>query len=139
LQHSKRVWLLKKGLYGTKQGAKIWYETFTGHLTQHVGLTEHESDPCLFTNTDGNEKINSISSIYVDNAIIRGPDDVVDRIKSKIGERFAIKDLEIAKHVVGIQVEQLSEGTLLSQASYIDEIIEATGQKGGNIRHMPGH
>jgi hypothetical protein len=77
-KHSKQVWLLKKRLYGTKQGGKIWYQTFTGYLTQEVGLIEHESDPCLFTSVDDNREINSISSIYVDDHIIGGLNDVIE-------------------------------------------------------------
>ena len=53
-EHPKKVWLLKKGLYGTKQGGKIWYKTFTGYLTQEVGLIAHEADPCLFISVGKN-------------------------------------------------------------------------------------
>ena len=129
IDHPTRVWLLRKGLYGTKQGGYIWYKTFTGHLIKQVGLIDHASDPCLFTSVDENHKLNSISSIYVDDDIIGGPKDVVANIKAKISEKFAIKDLGLAKHVVGIQVEQLPEGTLLTQAAYTDEILQLTRQQ----------
>lgn len=93
-----------------------------------MGLIDHGSDPCLFTSVNEDGEVNSISSIYVDDAIIGGPDEVILQIKAKIGKQFAIKDLGMAKHVVGIQVEQLPDGTLLSQAAYVDEILKLTGQ-----------
>jgi len=136
-KHPNRVWLLKKGLYGTKQGGKIWYKTFTGYLVQEVGLIAQSADPCLFVSVGKDEEINSISSIYVDDAIMGGPEVVVMRIKDKIKERFPIKDLGIAKHVIGIQVEQGPEGTLLSQAAYIDEILQLTGQEDCNPLKVP--
>jgi hypothetical protein len=136
-EHPKRVWLLKKGLYGTKQGGKIWYKLFTKFLMQDIGFIPHASDPCLFTTVDGNQEINSISSIYVDDEIIGGPDHIIEQIKTKIGDRFAIKDLGIAKHVVGIQVEQMPEGTLLTQAAYVKEILELTGQTNSNPLKVP--
>jgi len=38
----------------------------------------------------------------VDNALIRAPDNVAEKIIAKIAEGFPIKDLGIAKHIVGI-------------------------------------
>ena len=140
-QNPNRVWLLKKGLYGTKQGGNIWHKRFKSHLTNMVGLIEHESDPCLFTSIDESNQINSISSIYVDDAIIGGPDEIVKDIIAKIAAEFSIKDLGIAKHVVGIQVEQQPEGTLLSQAEYVQEILELTGLidcKTHSVPMLPG-
>ena len=136
-KYPKQVWLLKKGLYGTKQGGTIWYQTFKSYLTQEVSLISHESDPCLFTSIDENGEINSISSIYVGDDIIGGLIDVIETIKAKIAQRFAIKDLGVAKHVVGIQVEQLPEGTLLSQAMYVDEILQLTGQTESKLQSVP--
>jgi hypothetical protein len=136
-EHPKRVWLLKKGLYGTKQGGKIWYKLFTNFLIDDLGFIPHPSDPCLFTTVNDHQEINSISSIYVDDEIIGGPDNIIDQIKSKVSNRFAIKDLGLAKHVVGVQVEQTPEGTLLTQAEYIKEVLELTGQTECNPLSVP--
>ena len=91
-------------------------------------MIAHEYDPCLFTTVDNEGEVNCISSIYVDDVLIGAPDDVAEKIIAKIAEGFPIKDLSIAKHIVGIQVEQQEAGTLLTQEVYIDEIIKLTGQ-----------
>ena len=135
--HPNRVWLLLKGLYGLKQAANIWFKTFVGHLTKEVKLIAHNSDPCLFTSVDADHQLNTISSIYVDDSLIGGPDNIVALIKNKIRDRFVIKDLREAKHVVGMQVEQLPEGTLITQGAYIDEILLLTGQENSHPLSVP--
>ena len=69
-------------------------------MTQNLVLT-----PCLFTSVDEYGEIDSISSIYVDNSLIGGPEHKIELIKGEIKKRFPIKDLGEAKHVVGMQVE----------------------------------
>lgn len=66
--HPNRVWRLKKGLYGTKQGGHIWYETFTKFLIEEIGLIPHHADKCLFTMVDEQGKVVLIASLYVDDA-----------------------------------------------------------------------
>ena len=56
----------------------------------------------MFNTVDNEGEVNCISSIYVDNALIGAPDDVAEKIIAKIAEGFPIKDLGIAKHIVGI-------------------------------------
>ena len=69
----KRVNLLKKELYGTKQGGYLWFKKFSDYLTKEADMITHESDPCLFTTIDNKGEVNCISSIYVDNALIGHP------------------------------------------------------------------
>ena len=55
---------LKKGLYGTKQAARLWNIKFRNFLLQR-GWRQYESDPCLFsrhTSRHGHE----IIGVYVD-------------------------------------------------------------------------
>ena len=104
-EHPKRVWLLKKGLYGTKQGGKIWYKTFSGYLTQEAGLIGHESDPCLFTSVDKAGDISSISSIYVDDHIITGNiGELIKEIKERMSQVFEIKDLAELHYCLCLEV-----------------------------------
>ncbi len=72
--------------------------------------------------------MNSISSLYIDNSLIKSLNEEIKRIKRKISNRFLIKDLNEAKHVVGMQVEQLLKSTLIIQAAYTREIIELIRQ-----------
>ena len=136
--HPNRVWKLRKGLYGTKQGGHIWYKKFKNHLVSNMGLIPHDdADPCLFTTVNKKGKLTSVSSIYVDDAIVGGPGDIPDKVIKEIGEEFSTKDLGVSKHVIGIQVEQMDEGTLLTQVAYIDEIIKMTGQTQSNVCYVP--
>ena len=42
----KQVNLLKKGLYGTKQGGYLWFKKLSGYLTKKADMIAHEFDPC---------------------------------------------------------------------------------------------
>ncbi len=117
-----------KGLYGLKQAGNIWYKMFVKHLVDEVRLIPHDLKPCIFTSVDTKGEIKSISSLYVDDSLIGGPDEEIERIKKEIGEKFPIKDLGEAKHVVGMQVEQLEDETLLTQMAYTKETVELIGQ-----------
>ena len=58
---------LEKGLYGTKQAARLWNQKFRKHLL-NTGWRQYESDPCIysrFTHKHGHE----IVGVYVDDII----------------------------------------------------------------------
>ena len=58
---------LKKGLYGTKQAARLWHETLKQRLHSD-GWRRLESDPCIFTRTT--EKYGrELLGVYVDDLI----------------------------------------------------------------------
>ncbi len=92
-----------------KQAGNIWYRTFVNHLIDEVDLIPHDSKPCIFTNVDDKDEVNSISSLYVDNSLIKGFNKEIKQIKREISDKFPIKDLNKAKHVVDMQVEQLKK------------------------------
>ncbi len=103
-----------KRLYGLKQAENIWYKTFVKHFVNEVKLIPNDLKPCIFTIMDTKGEIKSISSLYVNNSLIKGPDEEIERIKRKISDKFPIKNLGEAKHVVDMQVKQLEEKTLLT-------------------------
>ncbi len=86
---------------------------FVKHFVNEVELIPHNLKPCIFTSVDTKGEIKSISSFYVNNSFIKGLNEEIERIKREIGEKFPIKDLSEAKHVVNIQVKQLKDKTLL--------------------------
>ena len=58
---------LNKGLYGTKQAARLWHETFRSHLVAD-GWIQYESDPCVFSRRTPKFGLEYLS-IYVDDGI----------------------------------------------------------------------
>jgi hypothetical protein len=61
----KRMWvLLKGGLYGLRQAAKLWFEMLSGTLLR-LGYAQAAMDPCLFIKFDANGK-RSYIVVHVD-------------------------------------------------------------------------
>jgi hypothetical protein len=58
---------LKKGLYGTKQAARLWHQTYRRHLLAD-GWVPYESDSCIFSRNTKQFGLEYIG-IYVDDAI----------------------------------------------------------------------
>ena len=103
-----------------------------------LGFVQHHSDPCLFTlHKDG--VLVGMIGLYVDDMIIAGLIETIEKVKDGLKSEFEIKDLRPAKYIVGIQVEQLGgeEGIRISQGSYVDEILEMTGMQDCKLRKTP--
>ncbi len=78
---------------------------FVKHFVNEVRLSLYDLKPCIFTSVDTKGEIKSISSLYVDDSFIKGLDEEIERIKKEIGDKFPIKDLNEAKHVISMQME----------------------------------
>ena len=68
----ERALLLLRGLYGTHQGGKIWFERYTTELKSQ-GFTPCHYDPSLFQRWTSDGKCTYVA-IYVDDSIITGSD-----------------------------------------------------------------
>ena len=58
---------LRKGLYGTKQAARLWHQTLKNHIKKD-GWTPWESDPCIYEKNTS-EFGRQLMGIYVDDII----------------------------------------------------------------------
>ena len=58
------VWKLNKSLYGLAQSPRNFFLHTKSQLTQKLGFTASDADPCLFISTD------VICLIYVDDALL---------------------------------------------------------------------
>ena len=67
----KRALRLLKGLYGTKQGGRLWHERFVTVL-RALGFTATKSDPCCFERWD--KELCAFCFIWVDDSFITGSD-----------------------------------------------------------------
>ena len=79
---------LDKATYGTKQGARRFYDHTVKVLTQ-IGFTQCPSEPCLFRYLMDEQAAFLI--LYVDDALISGPETLVTDIQNKLREYFDVK------------------------------------------------
>jgi hypothetical protein len=115
---------LKKGVYGTKQGGRVWYEDMRGTLSE-LGYTRTEADHAVFVcPLDG---IPDIITLYVDNmGLISESLERILQDKEALRQFYQMTDLGEMGWILGIRIiRDREKGTLaLSQEKFIKEILE---------------
>jgi len=77
---------LIKSLYGLRQSGRNW-NTFVDATLLKLGFSRCLNDPCIFSKAD------LIIGLYVDDMLIIGVREQIDRFKTEISEKLEIKDL----------------------------------------------
>ncbi|WVZ57644.1 hypothetical protein U9M48_008004 [Paspalum notatum var. saurae] len=107
---------LNKSLYGLKQAPRAWYSRFATFLVT-LGFTEAKSDMSLFVYRHGDETAYLL--LYVVSTL--------QRIIISLQQEFAMKDLGVLHHFLGVTVEPRPSGLLLHQRQYTLDILERVG------------
>ena len=107
---------LLKGLYGIKQGGRLWHAVIHGFLLE-IGFSQSMADSCIYLRRSADGTV--IIGLYVDDHVIAGSLAAVLAVKAELCARFDIKDLGPANYVLGWQVKQDTSGVMLNQATYI--------------------
>ncbi|KAI0992027.1 hypothetical protein K3495_g16159, partial [Podosphaera aphanis] len=110
---------LRKGLYGLKQAAALWYDHAKATLAR-LGLFPTISDACLYTNKTKDLFI----IMYVDDFQIMGPDlKKIEDIMKALHKRYKLKTVN-TNLFLGIHINNPTEDTLvLSQGQYARTLI----------------
>jgi len=115
---------LKKSLYGLKQAPRQWYLKFDSVMGEQ-GYKRSSSDHCVYIKRfSGDDFI--ILLLYVDDMSIVGKN--VSRIvelKQNLSKSFALKDLGLAKQILGMRIERdrSFNKLYLSQEKYIEKVL----------------
>jgi hypothetical protein len=121
------VCLLRKALYGLKQSPRAWFHVIAEVLAD-FDFKQSESDPCIWIHKNDKGECTYIA-LYVDDLIIAGEnDDDIATIKRRLGERFEMKDLGIARKFLGIEIEYGNDGSIkIHQDQYIQQLLDRHG------------
>ena len=94
---------LKKSLYRLKQSPRQWYKKFDSFMMSH-GYNRTSSGHCVFTRKFSDDDF-IILLLYVDDMLIIGHDSSKnDRLKRELSKSFSIKDLGLAKQILGMKI-----------------------------------
>ena len=116
---------LDKALYGLKQAPRAWYHRLSEKL-QDFGFKPSKADTSLFYFNKGD--LTMFMLIYVDDIIVASSSqEGTDRLLQALKSDFALKDLGKLSYFLGIEVSCVSNGIILSQAKYADDILRRTG------------
>ena len=129
----KKVWLLKKSLYGAKQSAKNWGD-FLATVLREYGFRLASSDHYIWTT------ISLYLALHVDDlAIAYANQDALHHFTTFIKSKFEFNDLGELSYFLGVQIIRNRDLgiTQLSQAGYIDQALLKFGLQDANIVNVP--
>ena len=130
-----KVCRLIKSLYGLKQAPKQWHEKFDNVMLSH-GLKINECDKCVYVKDDEHGYV--IVCLYVDDMLIVGSDDkMITSTKNMLNSRFDMKDMGLADVIMGIKIKRTSDGLVLSQSHYVDNILGKFDKDKSGIAKTP--
>ena len=116
-----KVCKLVKSLYGLKQAPKQWHEKFDNVMLSH-GFKINECDKCVYVKDDEHGYV--IVCLYVDDMLIVGSDDkMITSTENMLNSRFDMKDMGLVDVILGIKIKRTSDGLVLSQSHYVDNIL----------------
>jgi histone deacetylase 1/2 len=116
---------LDKALYGLKQAPRAWYSRLSSKLIT-LGFVASKSDMSLFIYHKRNTTIYML--IYVDDIIVASSSQAAtDALLMDLRQEFALKDLGDLNFFLGVEVQKVSNGLVLSQSKYAQEILTRVG------------
>jgi hypothetical protein len=93
-----------------------------------LGFVASRGDTSLFIYQKGGVTIFLL--IYVDDVVVASSSNqVVEALLADLRQDFALKDLGPLHYFLGIEVEKVKEGIVLSQKKYFAEIIKRAGME----------
>ncbi|WVZ65389.1 hypothetical protein U9M48_014763 [Paspalum notatum var. saurae] len=126
---------LNKSLYGLKQAPRAWYSRFATFLVT-LEFTEAKSDTSLFVYRHSDETAYLL--LYVDDIVLTASSQhLLQQIITFLQQEFAMKDLGVLHHFLGVTVEPRPFGLLLHQRQYTLDILERAGMTDCNPCSTP--
>ncbi len=139
--------LLNKAMYGNIDAPLCWMKTFSKYLTEVMNFIQSKADPCVFIKRDENGKLLIILAVYVDDTLIIGSKDQVEKVYQQLKEKFVIEILGALNKHLGIRwtwtkYNTTEIGLKAKMITLADDIIndykEASGKE-PKISSTPGY
>lgn len=125
--------LIRKGLYGLKQAAALWYDDARSTLA-NLGLFPTISDVCLYTNKHKDLFV----LLHVDDFQVMGPNlKKIDKLMQALHKKYKLKTVN-TNLFLGIHISNPNKHTLkLSQGQYARKLLERHGLKDCKSANSP--
>ncbi|GJR39735.1 zinc finger, CCHC-type containing protein [Tanacetum coccineum] len=130
-----KVCRLVKSLYGLKQALKQWHQKFD-HTMLESGFKINECDKCVYVKDTSSGYV--IMCLYVDDMLIIGSNDkMIKSTKEMLKSKFDMKDIGLADVILGTKIIQTQNGLVLSQAHYVDKILNTHNVGDSGLARTP--
>lgn len=124
---NKKVWKLKKAMYGLKQSGRAWNKK-SDLVLQSISLQKSKTDPCIYF--DNRNKKFLIIAIYVDDLLIfSNSQSKVKAAKHILENNFEMKDLDEVENCLGMCLKKDKQNNKIhiNQSKYIETVLEKFG------------
>ena len=112
-QTVRKMYRLKRILYGLKQLPQAWFDRFR-RAFYGMGYTQCNGDHTVFYKHRGT--FITIMAKYVDDIVIIGDDvEEIKCLKENLGKAFELKNLGPLRYFLGIKIARSPKGIVLSQ------------------------
>ena len=135
LNFPNHVYKLNKALYGLKQAPRAWYEHLREFLLE-CGFEVGQIDSTLFTKKVKGELF--ICQLYVDDIIFGSSNNAFNVEFSKLmTDRFEMSMMGELSFFLGFEIKQLRGGTFISQAKYIQDMLQRFKMSDAKPKYSP--
>jgi histone deacetylase 1/2 len=125
--HPHYVCKLDKALYGLKQAPRAWYARLSEKLVS-LGFYASKADTSLFIYMKGSVTIYLF--VYVDDIIVvSSSSKAVEALLADLKVDFALKDLDDLSYFLVIEVKRVTDGIVLSQSKYANDLLKQVGME----------
>jgi len=122
---SNHVFKLDKALYGLKQAPRAWYECLSNFLLEN-NFRRDKVDTTLFLKTKGEHIL--IVQVYVDDIILGAThENLCNEFSKMMRSEFEMSMMGELNFFLGLQIKQTSNGTMIDQQKYINELLKKFG------------
>ena len=119
---------LKKRVYSTKQGGRVWYIDFSGTLST-LSYTPTQADHTIFVHKSPDTFPNIISTYVDDMGLISKSLEWINQDKEALRQHYKVTDLGKMGWILGIHVTHNHKKCMisLSQQKFIKDTLECYG------------
>ena len=119
-----KIWKLRHGLYGLKDGARQFYQSVKEELLK-LGFTQCQLDPAVLY-IQGNKKLKGMICCHVDDFLHAG-DQNFEKLMGKLRERFSAGKIEAGTFkYIGFQIQQSPDKIVLDHSDYVENMKNVT-------------
>lgn len=112
---------LNKAIYGLKQSGRFWNEEFDSFV-KSIGFSQCTSDKCVYTAIYEKDKV--YLALYVDDGLMFAHRaETLRKLTRTLDTKFNIT-VGDSKRFVGMEIQHVNNGIILSQTSYINRILQ---------------
>lgn len=117
--NKNQVLLSLQELYGLKQPARLWFDTFRDKMKE-LGFFQSLYDSALYFNSQS-----TYVAVYIDDLHIVAPDlSLINELKAQLASKFKTTNLGATAYYLEMKVSREEDIIIVMQTVYIDQLLE---------------